>query len=146
MQTEPPRLARVRGIPLLRTMKLRCLSPCNAQLVVRKCELLSEGQTVRENGSSSFFGSTMITLRAERIGGRLSDRDLDELLRHIRHSPVVNLHLTRLARLEAARRIGPAAPGTAYYTFSARRSGRSIQITIDVEIPHIEGACRTSGT
>jgi len=146
--TLPIRTARVLRVPLFRTSRLRCLTPWGLELLIRQCEIISEGQTVRENGQASFFGSSMIRLRAEdaRGGGPIPEEHLDELLRHVRTSPILNLHLTRLARIEATRRIGTATPGTAYYTLSARREGRCIEITIDVEIPNIESGTKASGT
>lgn len=145
--TVPIRTARVRRAPLFRTSRLRCLSPWGLEILIRQAEIISEGQTVRENGQASFFGSSMIRLRVEdgRGGGPAGEAQLDELLRHVKTSPVLNLHLTRLARIEATRRIGTATPGTAYYTLSARREGRCIEITIDVEIPNIETGTRASG-
>jgi hypothetical protein len=144
----PIRTARVSRVPIFRTSRLRCLSPWGLELLIRKAEIVSEGQTVRENGRSSFFGSSMIRLRAEkgRDGCPLDEKHLDEVLRHVKTSPVLNLHLTRLARIEATRLIGTATPGTAYYTLSARREGRCIEITIDVEIPNVETGTRASGT
>jgi hypothetical protein len=143
----PMRTARVLRAPLFRTSRLRCLSPWGLEILIRQAEIVSEGQTVRENGRSSFFGSSMIRLKADeaRGGGPAAEAHLEEVLRHVRTSPVLNLHLTRLARIEATRLIGTATTGTAYYTLSARREGSCIEVTIDVEIPNVEPGTRASG-
>jgi hypothetical protein len=138
------RLARVRDLPALRTAKLRCLTPWGIRLIARQSELISEGQTVQENGSSSYYGSSMITLRAESRRGRPGGKDLDELMRHIRNNPFLNIQLSRMARMEATRRIGKAALGTAYCTLSTRKKNGTIEITIDIEIPHIDSDSRTA--
>lgn len=139
------RLARVNEVPLFKTAKLRCLSRWGIQFLIKQCEFISEGQTVRENGTTSFFGSSMITLEAKSKRGEISGKNLDEIITHIKNNPVINIHFSRMARLEATRRIGTATLGTAYYTFSAKRNGKNIEITIDLEIPNIEHGTRVSG-
>jgi hypothetical protein len=141
-----PKLARFVTPPLFRTARKRCLTPWGIQLIIQRCEFLHEGQTVTEDGKSHYFGSTMITLKAQDNGRELCDKKLDEILCHIRSSPVINVRLARLARLEATRRIGAPALGTALLTYSARRSGKAIEITLDVEIPGVEQGAQTHGS
>ncbi|MFH1435621.1 MAG: hypothetical protein ABIJ56_07875 [Pseudomonadota bacterium] len=141
MSTEP-RLARFSEIPVFRTARIRSLSSPGIWLVIKKCEFINEGTIVTENGTTSFYGSSMITLKAESSDGKreLGENNLDEILKHIQCNPLLNLQLTRMARLEATRRIGSASLGTAYYTFSANRKGSTIEINIDVEIHNLEQA------
>ncbi len=137
-----PRLARFSEIPVFKTARIRSLSTPGIWLVIKKCEFINEGTTVTENGTTSFYGSSMMTLKAESCCGKkeFSENNLDEILRHVQCNPLLNLQLTRMARIEATRRIGSAALGTAYYTFSAGRKGSTIEINIDVEIHNLEQA------
>ena len=137
-----PRLAGFSEIPVFRTARIRSLSAPGIWLVIKKCEFINEGTTVTENGTTSYYGRTMITLKAEGADGKreLSEKNLDEILRHIQCNPLLNLQLTRMARIEATRRIGSVSLGTAYYTFSASRKGSSLEINIDVEIHNLEQA------
>ena len=141
-----PRLARLTSPPLFRTSRKRCLTPWGVQLIIQRCEFLHEGQTVAENGASHYFGSAMITLKAQEGRSELGEKRLDEILGHIRSNPFINVRLARMARLEAMRRIGASALGTALLTCSARRSGRTIEITIDVEILNVELGARVPGS
>lgn len=133
-----PGLARLKEVPLLRTAKTHCLSALGIYRIIKQCEFIFEGQTVRENGTTSFFGSSMITLKTEKGSREINEKNLDEILQQIKNNPILNLQLIRMARLEASHRIAAAALGTAYYTVDVKRNASSIEITIDIEIPNIE--------
>jgi len=144
--TRGPGPARVEKVPPLRSAVVRALSRAGIEAVVHSCTRMDEGEAVEERGARCYYGSSMVTLDTARLAARAGGRvDPDELLRHLRASPLFNLRLMRMARVDAARRCAASAVATARYTFSARREGERIEITIDVEIRGCEELGRAQG-
>ncbi len=140
-----PRLARCLTPPLFRSRREHCLTDWGIRFIVQHCEFLNEGQTVMENGKTVYYGSALITLRAQDSEGTVSKKRLDDIVTHIRWNPLLNVRLARIARLEAMRRIGLCAAFPAALTCSVKRAGDAIEITIDVELPEIQQANRVEG-
>jgi hypothetical protein len=103
-------------------------------------EILSEG-TVRtlDSGERRYFGSTMITIDLlelqKRWRGELGPRQREQLLRLAHGSVRVRLRAARLACAEARSRVTDRPLGTAIVETTARLSGDTLQMDVDLEVP-----------
>jgi|GEM_PF-3095684 len=129
------RLARFNSPPVFKNSLESCLTKWGIESIIRKSSFIHEGKIVSENGKRTYFGSMMITIELDGKNNGYDSKKYECILRHIKLNPILNTYFSRIARLEATRKIADPITGPAYMTFEAKLVKNRIEITIDIEMP-----------
>jgi hypothetical protein len=118
----------------------RALTREAEEILFEHAEVMTEGSTGREpREGGAFFGSTMITIDLEKLGGRLRGLDapgMNEALRDVVGSSVrVRLRAMRIACAEVARRVPDRDLGTAQVEIRTSLVGSRLHLDVDLEVP-----------
>jgi hypothetical protein len=109
------------------------------ELLFRDAEILCEGDLQKVGGTTSWYGSTMITFDLGRLSsslrGSFDGAGLARLARIIEGSVRVRLRATRIARGEVSRRLPDRELGTAQVETRVRLVGEKLQVDVDLEVP-----------
>jgi hypothetical protein len=106
----------------------------------RLADVLSEGSCrTGRNGSSSYFGSTMITFNLNKLAaGWLLSEDgyaYQQLAEAMQGSVRVRLRALRIAYREVIQRVSETPSGPAQAETTVRLSGNQLHLDVDLEVP-----------
>lgn len=127
----PFKIASIKSPPIVKTTSLKLIPTAELKTILQNSEILSEGWTVEDRGERVYYGSCIITIDLDR---KTSDEEFKAIAAHIKKNPLLHIHLTRIARFSAMLNSTITPLSTARFTVSTRIEGRSIKLTIDIEI------------